>query len=78
MLTNEDSAVIVKSTIDMAHNIGRLVVAEGVENNDTQILLKRLGCDFMQGFFFSKALPPDEFLKWHAKYDQERLQDAHA
>ena len=78
MLTNEDSAVIVKSTIDMAHNIGRLVVAEGVENNDTQILLKRLGCDFMQGFFFSKALPPDEFLKWHDKYDKERLQHAHA
>ncbi len=68
MLVNEDSAVIVKSTIDMAHNIGRMVVAEGVENLDTQILLKRLGCDFLQGFFFSKALPADEFLKWHDKY----------
>jgi len=76
MLINEDSAVIVKSTIDMAHNIGRLVVAEGVENHDTQILLKRLGCDFMQGFFFSKALPSIEFLKWHDKYERERLDHA--
>ena len=71
MLVNEDSAVIVKSTIDMAHNIGRLVVAEGVENHDTQVLLKRLGCDFLQGFFFSKALPADEFVKWHDKYQRQ-------
>lgn len=74
MLVNEDSAVIVKSTIDMAHNIGRLVVAEGVENHDTQVLLKRLGCDFLQGFFFSKALPPDEFIKWHDKYQSQMNQ----
>jgi diguanylate cyclase (GGDEF)-like protein len=78
MLVNEDSAVIVKSTIDMAHNIGRLVVAEGVENNDTRVLLRRLGCDFMQGFLFSKALPPEEFLKWHDQYDRERSEPAKA
>lgn len=65
MLKSEDSAVIVKSTIDMAHNIGRWVVAEGVENNDTQILLKRLGCDFIQGFHVSHPLPPDQFLDWY-------------
>lgn len=68
MLNNEDSAIIVKSTIDLAHNIGRLVVAEGVENHDTHVLLKRFGCDFLQGFLFSKALPADEFLKWHHQY----------
>jgi EAL domain-containing protein (putative c-di-GMP-specific phosphodiesterase class I) len=68
MLVNEDSAIIVKSTIDMAHNIGRLVVAEGVENRETQVLLKRLGCDFLQGFYFSKALPADEFFSWHNAY----------
>jgi diguanylate cyclase (GGDEF)-like protein len=68
MLINEDSAIIVKSTIDLAHNIGRLVVAEGVENNDTYILLKRLGCDFLQGFYFSEPLPDDKFLEWHDRY----------
>lgn len=74
MLDNEDSAIIVKSTIDLAHNIGRLVVAEGVENHDTHTLLKRLGCDFLQGFFFSKALPADEFIKWHNEYDSNLKQ----
>jgi diguanylate cyclase (GGDEF)-like protein len=69
MLTNEDSAIIVKSTIDLAHNIGRLIVAEGVENHGTYTLLKRLGCDILQGFFFSRALPPDEFLIWHNQYE---------
>ncbi|MDF1578323.1 MAG: EAL domain-containing protein [Desulfobulbales bacterium] len=68
MLVNEDSAIIVKSTIDLAHNIGRLVVAEGVENRETYTLLKRLGCDFLQGFYFSKALPADELLEWHDQY----------
>jgi diguanylate cyclase (GGDEF)-like protein len=65
MLTNEDSAVIVKSTIDMAHNIGRQVVAEGVENHDTQVLLKRLGCDFLQGFHISRPLSADDFQIWY-------------
>ena len=68
MLVNEDSAIIVKSTIDLAHNIGRLVVAEGVENNDTYVLLKRLGCDFLQGFLFSPALPGNKLLEWHDEY----------
>ncbi len=70
MLVNEDSAIIVKSTIDLAHNIGRLVVAEGVENRDTYVLLKRLGCDFLQGFYFSKALPYDELIEWHEGYQR--------
>ncbi len=67
MLTNEDSAVIVKSTIDMAHNIGRHVVAEGVENHDTQVLLKRLGCDFLQGFHISRPLSADDFQAWYGQ-----------
>jgi diguanylate cyclase (GGDEF)-like protein len=65
MLVNEDSAVIVKSTIDMAHNIGRQVVAEGVENHDTQVLLKRLGCDFLQGFHICHPLAAAEFRNWY-------------
>jgi diguanylate cyclase (GGDEF)-like protein len=67
MLTNEDSAVIVKSTIDMAHNIGRHVVAEGVENHDTQVLLKRLGCDFLQGFHISRPLSAGDFQIWYGQ-----------
>ncbi len=65
MLTNEDCAVIVKTTIDMAHNIGRQVVAEGVENHETQVLLKRLGCDVLQGFHICRPLAAADFENWY-------------
>ncbi len=71
MLQNEDNAMIVKSTIDMAHNIGRQVVAEGVENDATQVLLKRLGCDYLQGFHISRPLPPDDLFAWYEKQKEK-------
>lgn len=55
---------IVQSTIDMAHNLGLKVVAEGIEDKEMLALLIEMKCDQGQGFLFSKALPPDEFLKW--------------
>lgn len=55
---------IVQSTIDMAHNLGLKVVAEGIEDKEMLSLLVDMECDQGQGFLFSKALPADEFLKW--------------
>ena len=66
---NKDDEVIVHSTIELAHNLGLKVVAEGVENQDTLDLLKELGCDTIQGFLISRALPVkqfDEFIKNHS------------
>ncbi len=54
------SATIVRSTIELAHNLGLLVVAEGVENELTWQALKALGCDIGQGYHFGKPLPPDQ------------------
>ncbi|MEN8258354.1 MAG: EAL domain-containing protein [Thermodesulfobacteriota bacterium] len=64
MLENEDNAVIVKSTIEMIHNIGRTVVAEGVEDEETLQFLDGLGCDFLQGFHLCRPLPGNELQKW--------------
>ena len=58
---NKDDEVIVHSTIELAHNLGLKVVAEGVENEDTLNLLKKLGCDTIQGVWISKPLPAKEF-----------------
>ena len=63
--------VIVKSTIAMAHNIGLKVVAEGVEDEKAQSMLEAWGCDKLQGFFFSKPLPLDQFLKWMEKFEYQ-------
>jgi diguanylate cyclase (GGDEF)-like protein len=68
---NENDAVIVRSTIDLAKNLGLKVVAEGVENADTWDILAILGCDFAQGFYMSKPLPPDQLDKWLQEYHLE-------
>jgi diguanylate cyclase (GGDEF)-like protein len=52
---------IVRSIIDLGHNLGFKVVAEGVENSLTMDALDRLGCDIAQGFHISKPLPDDHF-----------------
>lgn len=58
--TNKDDAVIVRSTIDLAHNLGLEVVAEGVEDKDILSFLAELKCDLAQGYYFSRPLPPDQ------------------
>jgi diguanylate cyclase (GGDEF)-like protein/PAS domain S-box-containing protein len=54
------SATIVHSTIELAHNLGLMVVAEGVETESVWNVLKELGCDIGQGYYFGKPLPPAE------------------
>ena len=54
------SVTIVTSTIELAHSLGLKVVAEGVEEAAAWNLLRRLGCDFAQGYLISKPLPPAE------------------
>jgi EAL domain-containing protein (putative c-di-GMP-specific phosphodiesterase class I) len=57
-------AKIVRSTIDLAHNMGLRVVAEGVETVAVWEILAKMGCDHGQGYFISKPMPADQFFKW--------------
>ncbi len=59
-----DEFTIVRSMIDLGHNLGLEVVAEGVEHGDDLHLLQRLGCDLAQGYHLSPPLPLDELLVW--------------
>ena len=61
MIHDPDDEVIVRSTIELAHNLGLIVTAEGVENHETKQRLTQLGCDLVQGYFISKPMPQDEF-----------------
>ena len=56
--------MIVRATIDLAHNLGLAAVAEGVESQEAWDKLHELGCDSAQGYHMSKPLPPDKFLEW--------------
>ncbi|MCQ2576144.1 MAG: EAL domain-containing protein [Treponema sp.] len=66
------SAVALEATIQMIHKIGMTVLAEGVETKEQVEWLKGLGCDFLQGYYYAKALPKDEFLALMKK-DKQRF-----
>jgi diguanylate cyclase (GGDEF)-like protein/PAS domain S-box-containing protein len=63
MLTNEDDRVLVETIIAMAHNLGRTLVAEGVETQDQSQRLAELGCEVGQGYFFGRPVPAAEFAR---------------
>lgn len=63
MMTNRDDAMIVKSTINLGHNLNLTVVAEGVENKETMDALISFGCDEAQGYYFSRPVLPADLDK---------------
>ena len=58
---NTDDAAIAHAVIAMGHRLGMRVVAEGVENLAQLALLREYGCDALQGFYFSRPVPAEEF-----------------
>jgi diguanylate cyclase (GGDEF)-like protein len=64
MVGDASDALIVRSTIELAHKLGLAVVASGVEDEATLGKLRELGCDSVQGFFLSRPMPPEEIPAW--------------
>jgi EAL domain-containing protein (putative c-di-GMP-specific phosphodiesterase class I) len=64
MESDLQDAKIVRSTVDLAHNLGLTVVAEGVENAKSWKLLAGLSCDEAQGFLISRPMPCEHFEHW--------------
>ena len=64
MNENESDAVIVQSTINLAHDLGMKVVAEGVENHEIWEKIQSLGCDTAQGYFISKPAAASDLVRW--------------
>jgi diguanylate cyclase (GGDEF)-like protein len=67
MAAAESDAVIVRSTIDLAHNLGLRVVAEGVETEEICNLLTGLDCDVAQGFYLSRPVPAADIPWWYGR-----------
>jgi diguanylate cyclase (GGDEF)-like protein/PAS domain S-box-containing protein len=66
MTSDKNDYTIVRSTIELAHDLGLRVIAEGVEDQETWDMLVKLGCDLAQGYHMSRPLPEAELRHWFA------------
>lgn len=66
VMKEEDDASLVRAIINMAHSLGLRVIAEGVEEEAQTHFLEKEGCDFSQGYFYSRPMPEPEFIAWLA------------
>ena len=64
MEADPSNAAIVRSTIELGHNLGLTVVAEGVETDHELVELRRFGCDAAQGYYFARPMPAEALEKW--------------
>ncbi len=73
MHVNHADLVMVEKIIEMGHELEMEVTAEGVETEEQLSMLRERGCDGVQGYLFSRALPPDELVKWLQNYRAQKL-----
>lgn len=71
-LDNED-ALLVEAIISMARSLKLRLIAEGVETAEQRSALFRLGCEYLQGYHFSRPLPAEQLISWIQSYQPERL-----
>lgn len=64
LTTKPDDQIIVKTTVEMCHNLGYQVVAEGVENQEIMDILDSLGCDIIQGYYLARPMPLAALIDW--------------
>ena len=77
MIENPNDLVIVQSTIDLAHNLGLDVVAEGVETVEMYEALSQLGCEEAQGYLISRPMPMEEFKAWRQDWSLKQASSDH-
>jgi EAL domain-containing protein (putative c-di-GMP-specific phosphodiesterase class I) len=66
---NASDSTIVRATVNLAHDLGLRVVAEGVENDLAKALVTQMGCDLYQGYGLARAMPADDVLDWLVRHN---------
>lgn len=74
MLDDAEDELIVGAIIGLSKNFKRRIIAEGIENQQTQERLLEMGCQHAQGYFYTKPLPSDEALAWASQFHEARSQ----
>jgi len=73
MLTDPSHAAIVRSIVDLGHNLSFRVVGEGVETPDTMACLRRTGCDVAQGYLIARPMPLPQLVSWLPAFEAQLL-----
>ncbi len=76
MAQQQDDQVIVTTTLQMGHNLGLRVVAEGIEDEITLDFLRNAGCDLAQGYFIARPMPFNDFVEWLNKRNSANTRHA--
>jgi len=71
ILVDNDDFSIVKAVISMGHSLNYKIIAEGAESKEVVDLLRELGCDVVQGYYYSKPLKEIELLDFMDRYEQQ-------
>ena len=71
-LKDQKARSIISCVMNLAKALNIKTVAEGIETGDQIAYLKTTGCNIVQGYFFSKPLPADEFERWIEAFDYDR------
>ena len=77
MTTDHSNSVLVQSAVDLGHNLGLAVVAEGVEDAATLDALHHLGCDVAQGYYFARPQPAHELTDMMQQHANNKLRHTH-
>jgi EAL domain-containing protein (putative c-di-GMP-specific phosphodiesterase class I)/CRP-like cAMP-binding protein len=78
MTTHPQSLVLVRSIINLARNLGMKVIAEGIESMKEASILKGLGCEYVQGYWFAKPMPFDDAVKFIQSWQPPAIEDANS
>lgn len=71
-MNNETMWIVIKNTVSMLKNMNKKILVEGVEQKEALERFSELGCDYIQGFYFSKPLPEREFLRFIRRMEGEK------
>jgi EAL domain-containing protein (putative c-di-GMP-specific phosphodiesterase class I) len=68
MVEDKSDEKIVRSIVDLAHDFDKTVIAEGVEDAEVEAILRRMGCDYGQGYYYEKPMPHDKIVDWFKNF----------
>jgi EAL domain-containing protein (putative c-di-GMP-specific phosphodiesterase class I) len=68
---DDPDEILARSAVDLGHNLGLTVVAEGIEDAATLASLTAMGCDIAQGYYFARPMPPDQLGPWITSRDAQ-------